>query len=259
MKQMRVFSTFLGAAFLICGQDSELRNQRTTAADLAAGAKIFRSHCAECHGLKGEGGRGPALASGVFFHGDSDAALFRNISGGIAGTGMPGVFFSSEQVWQIVTYVRSLSQAGSGRRPGGDAARGARLFVEKGCGACHLVRGEGGVDGPDLSVIGSQRSVEHLRQAIVDPNAKVERAYWVANVVLTTGAGYTGFVMNEDTHTVQIRDFAKGLVSLGKSEVAKFRIDRSSRMPSYQGQLKDGELNDLVTYLWDLQRQRRPE
>jgi hypothetical protein len=25
------------------------------------GAKIFRSHCAECHGLNGEGGRGPDL------------------------------------------------------------------------------------------------------------------------------------------------------------------------------------------------------
>ena len=56
---------------------AQQRNPRTTPADAAAGAKIFRSHCAECHGLKGEGGKGPNLSSGVYYHGSSDASLFQ--------------------------------------------------------------------------------------------------------------------------------------------------------------------------------------
>lgn len=234
-------------------------NPHTTPADLAAGAKIFRSHCAECHGLRGEGGRGPNLQTGVFFHGNTDADIFGNITDGIVGTAMPGVFFSPDQVWQIVAYVRSLSLRGSASRPPGGFARGEQLFREKGCIGCHLARGEGGVRGPDLSVIGSQRSVEHLRQAILDPNAQVLREYWVAKITLENGASYSGFFMNQDTHTVQILDFARGLTTLSKHDFRKFDIDKSSVMPSYQGRLSDSEVNDLVAYLWSLKRQGSPQ
>ena len=40
----------------------DLRNPATSPADIDAGTKTFRSHCAECHGFKGDGGRGPNLA-----------------------------------------------------------------------------------------------------------------------------------------------------------------------------------------------------
>ena len=251
---------FVLALLIVTSASGQLTtNPHTTPADLAAGAKIFRSHCAECHGLRGEGGRGPNLRTGVFFHGNTDADIFGNITDGIVGTAMPGVFFSPDQVWQVVAYVRSLPQGGSASRPPGDFARGEQLFREKGCLGCHLARGEGGVRGPDLSVIGSQRSVEHLRQAILDPNAQVLREYWVAKITLENGATYSGFLMNEDTHTVQILDFAKGLTTLSKHDFRKFDIDKSSVMPSYQGRLSESEVNDLVAYLWSLKRQGSPQ
>src|SRR5437867_6228607 len=115
------------------GQEAEVKNPHTTPADIAAGAKIFRAHCAECHGLKGEGGRGPNLTTGVFFHGSRDADLLKNISDGISGTAMPSTFFSADQVWQVIAYVRSLSQRGSAERPPGAAAVGETLFRDKGC------------------------------------------------------------------------------------------------------------------------------
>ena len=257
--KMRFTLTLLTAA-AVCGQPAEeVRNPHATPADAAAGAKIFRAHCAECHGLKGEGGRAPALAQGVFFHGSTDADLLRNISDGIPGTAMPGVFFSPDQVWQIVAYVRTLSRSGSAERPPGDPSRGARLFREKECIGCHLVRGEGGIQGPDLSVIGSQRPVEHLRQSILDPGAQVLRENWVAKITHENGTTYSGFVMNEDTHFVQILDLSRGLLSLPKKDLRKFEIDQSSTMPSYRGRLSGGELNDLVAYLWSLQRPGRSQ
>jgi putative heme-binding domain-containing protein len=245
---MRIALMLVAATAAFGGQD-----------DVSAGAKIFRSHCAECHGLKGEGGRGPNLTTGVFFYGKTDDDLMRNISDGIPGTAMPGVFFSPVQVSHLTAYVRSLSQSGGANQLPGDAAKGEKLFREKGCIGCHLARGEGGYRGPDLSIIGSQRSVEHLRQAILDPNATVLRSYWVAKITLENGATYAGFLRNEDTHTVQILDFSKGLTSLSKHEFKKFEIDKHSIMPSYQGRLTGNETNDLVAYLWSLKHHRSSE
>ena len=78
-------------AFL-SAQPAELQNPRTSPDDVAQGAKTFRSHCASCHGLHGEGGIGPRLASGRFYHGSTDADLLNNISNGIPGTGGGYVF-----------------------------------------------------------------------------------------------------------------------------------------------------------------------
>ena len=248
---MRIPILLIAAAAF--GQDAEVRNPRTTPADVAAGSKIFRSHCAECHGLKGEGGRGPNLQTGVFFHGGADADLFNNITDGITGTAMPGVFFSRDQVWQIVAYVRSLSQSGAST-PNGDHTRGAKLFREKGCIGCHLVRGEGAFKGPDLSVIGSQRSTEHIRQAILEPNTKVLRDFWVAKIALENGQNYEGFLLNEGSYTVQLLDFSKGLTSLSTRDFRKFEIEKSSIMPSFKGRLSENEVTDIVAYLWSLKR-----
>jgi putative heme-binding domain-containing protein len=242
MSAMR-FALILLAASIACGQES----------NVAAGAKIFRSHCGECHGLRGEGGRGPTLASGVFYHGSTDADLMANISDGIPGTAMPGIFFSPVQVKQIVAYVRSLAQNGA-QRPPGDPAHGEKLFREKGCIGCHITRGEGGFKGPDLTLIGSQRSVEHLRESILDPNAKVTLAYWVAKITLENGETYTGFLRGEGAYTVEILDFSKGLKSLPTHDFRKFEIDKTSIMPSYKGRLDPGETDDLVAYLWSLKR-----
>jgi len=244
----------LASAFAGLGQ-VPVRNPHSTAEDRASGAKIFRSHCAQCHGVKGTGGLGPDLTSGTFLHGGADADLYRNISEGIVGTAMPGVFFDGTQVWQIVAFVRSLSQAGSATRVRGDAVHGGQLFREKGCAGCLLVHGEGGVNGPDLSVIGSQRSPEHFRESILDPNAKVAPQFWVAKIVARDGTSYTGFLMNQDTYMVQILDFSTGLQSLSRSDFKDFGIDRSSTMPSYKGKLSEGELDDLVNYLLSLKRQ----
>ncbi|MBZ5626888.1 MAG: c-type cytochrome [Acidobacteriia bacterium] len=232
-----------------------MNNPHATAEDRAAGSKIFRCHCAPCHGVKGTGGLGPNLTTGSFFHGGSDADLYRTISEGIAGTAMPGVFFDGAQVWQIVAFVRSFDQAGARGSVPGNASRGGQLFRQQGCIDCHLARGEGGVKGPDLSVIGSQRSAEHLRESILDPNARVSPEFWVAKIVMKDGSSRLGFVMNQDTYMVQILDFSSGLQSLSRSDFKDFGIDRSSIMPSYQGKLSETELDDLVSYLLSLKRQ----
>lgn len=235
-------------------------NGHITPADLAAGAKTFRSHCAPCHGSNAQGGIGPNLAAGVFFHGNTDSDLFRNITEGIAGTAMPGTYFEDVQVWQVIAYIRSLgATAGADAPPQGDPQRGEALFREKGCSGCHLVRGEGGIRGPDLSVVGSQRPADYIRESILDPDAKIQPGYRVAKITLNNGMSYSGFVMSEDTYLVRMLDFSKGLQSLPRSDFKSFDVAKNSSMPSFKGKLTGQEVDDLVRYLWSLKRQGRSE
>ena len=227
------------------------RNPLTSPADVAAGAKTFRSHCAPCHGLNGEGGRGPNLASGTFFHGSSDLDLLNNISDGIPGTEMAGLFYSPDRVWQVVAFIRSLN-AGRGARPTANVARGAELFKSKGCYQCHRVNGEGGRLGPDLSDIGGTRSVKHLRAALIDPNADVRQRYWVVSFRDASAKSQEGFLMNEDSYTVQFIDMNERLHSVSKSELKDYKVEKTSRMPSLKDSVSASELEQLVSYLSSL-------
>ena len=230
---------------------TELRNPHTSPADIAAGAQTFRSHCAACHGLNGEGGRGPNLASGIFYHGASDSDLLNTISNGVAGTEMPGLFYSPDRVWQIVAYIRSLSRNGVTNQVG-DPLAGARLFQDLGCTGCHRVQGEGGRLGPDLSSIGSTRSREHLREAILDPNADVRQGYWIVNAFGKDGKPISGFLMNEDTYTLQLLDFQEQLRSISKDTLTSYKVDKISKMPSYKNKVSGKDLDNLVAYLLSL-------
>jgi putative heme-binding domain-containing protein len=248
---MRTLAVLIWAASLAA--QPPVRNPRTSPEDIALGAKTFRSHCAPCHGMHAEGGRGPNLASGRFYHGSSDANLLTNITEGIPGTEMPSLFYMEDRVWQVIAYIRSLNAVAG--RPPGDAARGAALFRSKGCIGCHRVNGEGGGLGPDLTQIGKMRSVDHLRQSIVEPGADVQPRYWVASFNAAAGKPVEGFVMNEDTYSVQLMDMNQQMHSYEKAALRDYKVEKVSKMPSYKDSLTGEPLDDLVAYLASL----RPE
>jgi len=80
---------------------------------VAAGRTLFQQTCQGCHGPEARGDRAPSLASGSFPHGAEDGQIFLNIRGGIRGTQMPSFArLSSDQIWQLVTYLRSLAPLG---------------------------------------------------------------------------------------------------------------------------------------------------
>jgi putative heme-binding domain-containing protein len=248
---MRLIVALLFSSGVLAAQQAK-QNPHTTAADVAAGAKTFRSHCAPCHGYDAEGGRGPNLAAGQFYHGSTDADLLNNISNGIPGTEMPGLFYSEDRVWQVIAYLRSLSA--HTEKPTGDKKAGAVLFRSQGCVQCHRVAGTGGGLGPDLSGIGAARSLSNLRASILDPDADVPPRYWMVRFQDPSGKQVKGFLLNEDTYTVQLLTMDEQLLSREKSEVKDYQVDKHSAMPSYRS-LTAGQISDLVAYLWA----QRPE
>jgi putative heme-binding domain-containing protein len=231
--------------------------QTSSQEDVAAGGRLYRSICAECHGAKGEGGRGPRLDTGAFIHGSSDEALFNNIQRGIPGTEMPGIYNEGKQIWQIVAFVRNLSRVGGSSQAAGDPTRGAGVYRRSGCAACHFIDGEGGRLGPDLSVIGSARSREHLRQSLAEPSAVVAKAWWPVEVAMKDGATVRGYVLNEDTYHVRLIDESEKLRSIPRDAVREVTVRRrESRMPSYD-KLSEADMNDLLAYLSSLRRSMR--
>jgi mono/diheme cytochrome c family protein len=51
------------------------------------------------------------------------------------------------------------------------AATGPQIFTSDGCSACHTINGQGGSVGPDLSHIGSKRSLSWIKTQIINPSA----------------------------------------------------------------------------------------
>src|SRR5579864_1886760 len=80
-----------------------------------SGRLLYDQACQSCHGPDGQGERAPALDTGRFVHGSADADLFHTIRTGLPGTQMPPFAqLPDEQVWQLVSYLRSLSAAATG-------------------------------------------------------------------------------------------------------------------------------------------------
>ncbi len=213
---------------------------------------MYRSHCAVCHGLDGEGGRGASLTTGQFRHGATDRDLFNTISVGIPGTEMPGIFFNGRQMWQLVAYVRSLSAGRAAEQASGDPAKGREVYTELGCAGCHRVLGDGGRLGPDLSDIGAVRSLGHLQAAVLRPDESVLPQHWTVRAKTKEGASVTGMRLNEDTFSVQLIDAAGQLRSLRKGDLGEFQVDRSSSMPTFEGRVEGERFDHLIAYLASL-------
>lgn len=88
--------------------DAALNSPYKSRDDREAGGNLFREHCARCHGPDGRGGLGPSLARSGYKNGDSELAIYRVLTNGIAGTAMSSTNFSFAQRWQVVEYLRTL-------------------------------------------------------------------------------------------------------------------------------------------------------
>jgi putative heme-binding domain-containing protein len=231
-------------------------------AAIAAGNRLYDSACQSCHGAGARGDRGPALATGVFRHGGADAQLFLNIRNGINGTVMPAFFqFTADQVWQLVSHIRSLAgSAVATERVGGNPAAGKAVFEGKGqCLSRHLVNGQSQPVGPDLSAAGNG-SAQSLQAAILNPNqppvagggrGPFRRGPPTTLTVKTADRhGYRGVRKSEDVFSLQLVDTTGQLRLFDKAGLAELRVENKSVMPDdYARRLTAPEIQKLVAYL----------
>jgi alcohol dehydrogenase (cytochrome c) len=234
-----------------------------------AGRKIYDAACQGCHGGEAHGSdRAPALG-GAPAHGNADGEIFQNIRAGIRGTAMPPFGqLTADQIWQVVSYIRSLAEPGSlAETVNGNTDRGQRVFeVEARCIDCHQVNGVGTPIGPDLSAAGTLPA-EQIRARILNPNQPAAasgrgagrggrggRGSGVRAAAITVrtldGKEYRGIRRNEDVFSLQMIDLTGKLRLLDKSGLAEIRVETRSLMPDdYGSRLAANDLRDLVAYL----------
>jgi cytochrome c oxidase cbb3-type subunit III len=234
-----------------------------------AGEYEFRINCALCHGLGARGGgRGPDLTRAVKKHTHSDADMFQVISNGIPGTAMPangtngqGVGMTDEEIWQIITYIRS-QEVKAPAQAAGTAAHGKDLFYgDANCSLCHMVEGRGGRLGPELTAVGGSRTREAIIESVRDPSRRLAwgltestkefpQEYESVTAVTADGKTIKGVTLNEDSFSVQIMDMGEQIHLLEKDQLRSFQKSRQSAMPKYGADiLSDKDLADIVAYL----------
>ena len=234
-----------------------------------AGEYEFRINCALCHGLGAHGGgRGPDLTRAQKKHAHSDAEMFQVISNGIPGTVMPangtngqGVGMTDEEIWQIITYIRSV-EVKAPANPAGNAAHGKELFYgDANCSLCHMIEGKGGRVGPDLTAVGGSRTRAAIIDSVRNPSRRLAwgltestkefpQEYETITVVTADGKQIKGVALNEDNFSVQMIDASEQIYLLQKDKLRSFQKSRESFMPQYNPDvLSEKDLEDIVAYL----------
>jgi cytochrome c oxidase cbb3-type subunit III len=231
-----------------------IKNPLSTAPDVvSAGHTLYNRTCTGCHGIDGgEGERAPALVGDRRFFRLSENSIFETIKGGIGGTAMPPFSGSlpDDDIWRIVVFIRAMRGSASETDLAGNAEDGKAVFAGKGgCLKCHMLNGVGGTIGPDLSNIGAQVTLQHLRQALTQ-EAPIPSGYRPIKVVTATGETVEGVAKNEDGFSVQLLDFHDKLHLYDTTELREITHGKVSLMPhNYDKALTPEQYQDLLAML----------
>lgn len=131
---------------------SEARDRKNplalTDASVTAGRRLYQQKCEVCHGYDGSGktdaGAGeyppPTDLRAIDSTRRTDGELFYFIQNGIRNTAMPGWQMPDENIWQLVTYIRSLPKVTTAvpasASPTASVA-GASYVGSAACESCH--------------------------------------------------------------------------------------------------------------------------
>ncbi|MGH9658606.1 MAG: c-type cytochrome [Bryobacteraceae bacterium] len=230
-------------------EEDNFENPLNDKADaVVAGQKQFVISCSACHGATGEGGRGPNIRDGRAIRRLSDRQLFTSIQKGVPGTDMPPVNLPDEKIWQVAAFVRALSAPAFETRVAGDVEAGRAIFFGKGaCSQCHMILGNGGFLGPDLSNIGAARSLEYLRESVAKPGARLADGYQGVRVVTRQGVEIEGVARNYSNYSIQITDARGELHLLDTANLKEVRLEEKTLMP--EPKLAPAEIRDVLAYL----------
>jgi putative heme-binding domain-containing protein len=229
------------------------------AADIEAGRVLYNRSCTMCHGVDGAvGDRAPALGAGRRYLRVSDADIFDSIKNGIKGTLMPALPISDEDNWKIVAYIQSLRATAADIPVPGDVARGEAIFFGQGqCSSCHMVRGRGGITGPDLSDIGAERKLDDIKSALTVGKPLPSRGWQPVTVTLNSGARFRGIVKNENPFSLQILGFDQQLHLIERSQAARIDYDTKPLMPTaIDKTMPAQDFQDLLAFLARQARRR---
>lgn len=191
----------------------------------------------------------------------SDSQLAGVISNGIPDFGMPAFrLIGTAQINDVVAYLRFLQGIHTSSEWRGNPQQGRALFFgTAGCSKCHMISGEGGFLGPDLSSYGQSLTPAEIRQAITTASARNSNTK-TATVVTRDGQQITGVIRDEDNFSIQLQTADGQFHFWNKAEVAKILYQSTPMMPNDYGEKLSGrDLDDIVNFLHTPKTQAKPQ
>jgi PQQ-dependent dehydrogenase (methanol/ethanol family) len=227
----------------------------------------FEKNCAVCHGSGGGGGdRAPALADNPDLRRLDAVGIAAIIRRGMPG-GMPAFgALPQEQVTRISTWLKSMNDSALHASPPEQVAAGeAFFFGDGGCSGCHMVKGRGGSNGPDLSGIGARSTLKEINAWLDNPTGQMGIKtlgvcpFWafcpdfqwaIADVALKDGGTLRGFLRGLTEHEVQIQSLDGKLHLLDASRYTSVTREKQSVMPVLKATAD--QRRDLLAYMSSL-------
>lgn len=213
------------------------------------GRKQFETRCAPCHGSDGNGGdHGPGIVDRRNSRSRTPQGLKQVIRGGIVDAGMPAFpDVSDAEIAELAEFVISLRAPAAEHPTAGDADAGRRYFFGVGgCSKCHMIRGVGGILGPDLSAIGRDRRISQIEAALRHPGT-APGSYRVVSVRLRNGRTIRGLVRNESDFDLQLQSLNGAMHFLAREQIASETYQSTSVMPPVRADPQ--EMRNLLAFL----------
>lgn len=129
-----------------------------------------------------------------------------------------------------------------------DSAKGAEVF-KRHCAACHQLRGNGVVVGPQLDGVLS-RSDERLVEDILMPDRNVDAAFRTTSFLLDDGRVIVGLVQSEDGQQIRLADQTGKIIPIDPQTIETRIESNRSLMPSnFAETLSAADLANLFLYM----------
>ncbi len=216
--------------------------------DLEAGREAFEVHCGSCHGAEGRGGEyAPDIVTPGLAVSWDDSEIRAIVRDGLPDRGMPAVRIEEAALTRLLAFYRSLARPARHSPPAGDIDRGERVFLERGCSACHVRGTEAAVAGPDLAWIGAERTLDQIRRSVLQPGNQISEGYAAVEIHMVTGESIEGFARNRSATDLQLQTFDGRLRFVSMSDVRSLRERAGSLMPAME--FDSADIDDLVAFL----------
>jgi len=151
---------------------------------------------------------------------------------------------SDEKKKLLADYKERFDKGALGRA---DLELGRQTFKTV-CGNCHMLLGEGGKIGPDLTG-GNRRNLDYLLENIVAPNAIVPEAYRISIIETDDGRILTGVIVEKNNNALVLQTSLEKM-SVPLSEVVATKESPNSLMPEgILTALSDQQAKALMAFL----------
>jgi PQQ-dependent dehydrogenase (methanol/ethanol family) len=254
----------IGAALF--GVEAQPQQAGVSPADIAQATQDFNGTCAACHGENGGGGdRAPALNGNPHLRTLDVAGIEAIITGGQRGM-PPFPNLPKVEVARLAAWIHSMNISGLQSAPPEQIAAGEAYFYGAGgCSGCHMVHGQGGSSGPDLSAIAARSTRAEMEKWLDDPTSLMgsksqpscpgwafcaDFQWAVQDITLKNGEKLRGFARRRTEHEIALQTLDGKFRMLYEPEIASADQEKRSYMPDFHGSAD--ERRNLLAYLGTL-------